>query len=460
MSIPITPALKQWLINEGHCEDEGSDQYYEFNAAGLLADGTLTSEKYLELTGDNDMQSPNPQKVFGRGGGQLRVKDPSEMYSEKRYAAKNKHGDTVVDPFYNRECETLSEAAAARHGVLLKHLAAKSGLVNVHLDDHERSLLAELTEKATWAGKVGAEFYDNLPGRGVKALYDDATSGGIEIVPTEFDADVVTFPLLNGELFPQVEVKPVPRGRRIEGASIGAPTMDWGGYDDAAIGLFDTADMVLPIETTIWVVNGAVEVGRDFLSDSPVEVGNTLTALIGERLAAELDRVVAVGNGTTEPEGIFTASGVTTTLTANGVGGGPTVGDYLALLFSVSKKYRRPQFRPCFVSNDTSYQRSRSIPVGAGDARLVMTNTDVHAVSDYKTVGYDHKISNDIGNSVAGFACLAKYRMYRRAGLEIRWEQGGTTLARRNMILLVFRARYGGRLMDANAMAKWTNGQA
>lgn len=63
-------------------------------------------------------------------------------------------------------------------------------------------------------------------------------------------------------------------------------------------------------------------------------------------------------------------------------------------------------------------------------------------------------------NTYAAFVCLAKYRMYRRLGLEIRFEQGGQTLARANEVLMVYRARFGGKLMDAAAAAKWQNGQS
>lgn len=459
----ITPEIKQWLIDEDLAVDGYDDAFYQRTVDRLVSEGTTALQKYQDII--MKTSSPSPDKIFRSGGNDnIRVRDASEQYDDTRYAAKHvKTGLPVIDPVFQRECCTMSEGSKARAGVLLKHLANKSGIVSNPLSEHEQSLLDEVCEKHHWAGKVGGEFYDSVSGhRNVKALIDGSTSGGLEIVPIEFDSDVVTFPLLHGELFPQVDLKPVPRGRRIEGASIGTPTMAWGGADDSAIDLFSTTDLVAAIDTTIFAVDGAIEVGRDFLSDSPVAVGETLTALIGERLMSQLDYVIGSGNGTTQPEGIFVASGVGTVTPDNTTTGPPTLDDYLDLMFAVGKQYRKPAFRPMYISNDTTYQRSRAIKVDPAspstDQRPVLA--PLSDVSSYRTLGWDHKIQNDLANGRAAFVCMAKYRMYRRLGLEIRWVDGGTTLARRNMMLLTYRARFGGRLMDSSAAAKWTNGQS
>jgi len=67
--------------------------------------------------------SPSPEKVFsrsGNGSGTIRVKDPSEAYSEKRYSAvHSKTGRPVFDPVFRRECTSMSEASQARAGVFL-----------------------------------------------------------------------------------------------------------------------------------------------------------------------------------------------------------------------------------------------------------------------------------------------------------------------------------------------------
>lgn len=467
----ITPRLKQWLIDGGHIVPQAGEQTYKMTAARLLTAGTLTAETYRELSEPMSTTSPDPTKVFNRNPGEtrsIRVKAPGEAYDEMRYIVKHaKTGMPAHDPVYGRECRSMSEGSKARAGVLLKHLARRGGVLGEPASEHEAAMLAEMVEKQAWAGRIGIEDYDFIGGgaRQVKALIDDNTSGGLEIVPIEFDSDIITFPLLTGELFPMVDLRPVPRGRRIEGASIGTPTVTWSGSgDNTEVTLFNTNAMVAAIDTTIFDVGGAVEVGRDFMSDSPVTVGEVLTQLVGERLSQTLDAVVAYGNGTTQPEGLFNASGVGTVTTDNGGSGPPTLADYIDLLFALPKQYRTPQNRVCFISNDTTYARSRAIRVddgGSTDQRPVLTSGDTTSFNTYSTLGFPQKIeNNNIPNTRCGIAAMARYRMYRRLGLEIRFETGGSYLARRNLALLVYRARFGGRLMDGSAFAKWTNGQS
>lgn len=468
MPLPITKKLIAHLIKTGKCPvvDENAtaetfQNVYGKKTAALLASGEMSADQYTQLVGDTKMQNATPEKVFG---GHIRVKDQSEGYSEKRMTGLHvKTGQPIYNPLTGNNAELPSERDNAKVGAFLKHLGQRSGLFpSVALTDHEKGLLDELSGD-TWAGMIGGEYHDRLPGGGqTKALLDDAVSGGLEITPIFFDDQVVTFPLLTGELLPKVDLRDIPRGRRIEGASVGNPTVAWGEGDDVTVSLFNTASLVAALDSTVFGLAVAVEVGRDFLSDSPANVGQILTANIGQRVAAELDRQIANGNGTTQPEGIFTAAGLTTITTDNGVAGPPTLNDYMSLLFSVGKQYRNSTFAPTFVTNDTSFQRSRSIAVDPAavstDQRPVMA--PLTEVNNYATLGWSHAVQNDIANGRAAFAALRKYRLYRRVGMEVRWIDGGTTLARKNEVLLVVRARFAGRMMDANAAAKWIDGQA
>jgi HK97 family phage major capsid protein len=473
--ITVTEALKNWLIDNQHCPSTWTDeQLYRKRAAELLAEGTLDNDTFKKLLTNEEVTtmakspSPNPDTVFDRGGSVVYVKDPSERLSTKRYACKNRFGETVVDPIYNKEVETLSERDAARTGVLFKHLAHRSGAANCPLSEWERELLAETCEKADWAGQVNGVWYDHISGHAnIKALIDDAASGGIEIAPIFFDEDVYSQPLLSGELFPDVDLRPVPRGRRIEGASIGHPTVQWGGVDDTSVDLFNTADLVAALDTTIHRAECAITVGRDLMSDTPVEIGNRITRLIGERLMQSLDRKVSNGNGTTEPEGIFQKSGVTSVNTDNGGSGPPTLNDYITLLFALGKQYRASSSnanRVRFISNDVTYRRSRAIKVdpqtSSTDQRPVLTGGDTKSFQDYMSLGLPHKIDTQLANTVAGICAMNRYRMYRRKGMEIMMSSQGQTLMLNNEMLIVMYARYGGQLYDAAAFAKWTDGQS
>lgn len=210
VTIPLSQKLIAWLIEHHQCsrvtpgaDEETLSHVYGRKTARLLASG-----------GDDP---------------HIRIKDASERYCEKRHEVRHaKTGRPVFDAVHERECVSMSEGSKARAGVLFKHLARKAG-VNCPLSEHEQNLLTEMCERQTWCGKIGTEFYDEItPHANVKQLIDDVPSGGLEIVPIDFDSDVITFPLLGGELYPFVDTKPVPRGRRIEGASIDTPTLALG----------------------------------------------------------------------------------------------------------------------------------------------------------------------------------------------------------------------------------------
>ena len=68
-------------------------------------------------------------------------------------------------------------------------------------------------------------------------------------------------------------------------------------------------------------------------------------------------------------------------------------------MFAIGKQYRTPAYSPMFVSNDTTFARSRQIRVDTAtpstDQRPVLA--DVNSFNDYRSLGFGHKVQNDIG---------------------------------------------------------------
>jgi HK97 family phage major capsid protein len=240
-------------------------------------------------------------------------------------------------------------------------------------------------------------------------------------------------------------------------------TGSWGGVDDTAISLFNTASYVTAFDTTIFRWEGSVRIGLDFLSDTPIDFGQHFTSQYGERMLEDLDDVIATGNGTTQPEGVATKAGTTSVAW----GGVTTIGNYESLRFAVSKAEHRPNVASSavFIGSETSYQRARAIPVGASDARRLGGGygTTLGGVSDYGTynwMGIPYKINESLGNSTILYAIMARYRMYRRRGLTIRTTTEGDTLTRANEMLIVAMARLGGQLERGAVCGKTTTAPA
>ncbi len=326
------------------------------------------------------------------------------------------------------------------------------------LSDHEKSLLDYLTTKGEWDDSIDEK--DRLrigyPG-GIKTLIDDATSGGLEAAPIVFDDQVIQTPLLNGELFPLVNQVPIDRGRRIEGVATLNVTGGWGGVDATAISLFDTTAYVTAFDTTIYRWEGAIRIGLDFISDTPIDFNSLITGQYGQRLLTDLDNVIATGNGTTQPEGIVNSGATAVTWSST-----TSLSNYEALRFAVAKAEHDASVKgsAVFCGNETSYSRAIGIPIGASDERRVFGlgghNPDYDG---YEIMQRPYKINESLTNLQVFYAVLARYRMYRRKGFTVRTSTEGDTLIRTNTMLIVVMARYGGQLERGAAAALVTDAE-
>ena len=411
----------------------------------------------------------------------VRVKQAAEAYSTTKsammYPTADKSGRMhplagrpVMDykeSGKGRQIDNPSELDQAVNGaywkflVLSSHAKSKRAALE-RMTQHERELLYYSMENCKWGGTTDALSDDGGPENiryrklfpnEQKALIDDSTSGGLEAAPISFDDDLITTPLLHGELFPMVNTVPIERGRRIEGVAVSNVTGSWGGVDDTAITLFNTASYVTAFDTTIFRWEGAVVVGLDFLSDTPIDFNRVIVDQYGQRMLKDLDDAIATGNGTTAPEGISVKSGTTSVA----FGGSTTIGNYESLRAGVPKNEHQGVAQTAiFCGSETSYFRAKAIPVGASDARRLSNTVSMPSYDDYRWMDRPYKVNESLGNTKIFYAIMARYRMYRRRGLSVRTSTEGSTLIRGNEMLIAVTARWGGHL-ERGACAAYTS---
>ncbi len=385
----------------------------------------------------------------------VRVKDASESYSTTKTVAKHAKTGRPVQ-WMGKQVETPSALELAKLGAYFKMLALKAGRA-VMLTDHEKGLISDTVTNDVWHGEVNGVEYDKAPAAVVKSLIYDSTSGGQYLSPYFVDEAFVQFPLLHSELLPRVTSVEVPRGTTVFGGSLGNPSVVWNTSEGSGQAEYDTTGLAAQLNTTIYPVMVWLTMGRDWLSDVPGDAGAMLVENIGGVMLKELDKVIAVGDGTNQPQGIFTASGLTGVPSDFGTGGPPTVGDYESLMFAVGKQYRNDGLEPCFFGNDTSYRRARGIAVGPADERRVFGMDE----QSYQLLDYPYLVQNDIGNSKIGFGAMKKYKLYRRLGSQVTFVSGtDATLMSKNLDGLFVRGRFGGRVVDANAFAVTEDAQS
>ena len=75
---------------------------------------------------------------------------------------------------------------------------------------------------------------------------------------------------------------------------------------------------------------------------------------------------------------------------------------------------------------------------------------------NYTILDRPYAINASLGNTQVFYAILGRYRMYKRRGLTLRTSTEGSTLMRRNLMLMVVTARYGGQLERGAAAAGTT----
>lgn len=344
---------------------------------------------------------------------------------------------------------------------ILSDMRGKSGRFGLDaLSDHEKDLFYYMLENEEFDKSDDRKAMSGrLTPTEQKTLIDDATSGGLEAAPIVFDDQIIQVPLLHGELYPYVNVVPLSRGRRIEGVITGTVTGNWGGADSTAISLFNTNSYVSAFDTTIYRWQGAVRIGLDFLSDTPIDFGAHLTTQYGERMLEDLDDVIAAGNGTTQPEGVINKTSATSVTSSSAT----TIGNYESLRFGVAKPEHRGTIQSAmFCGTETSYQRMKAIPVGTTDARRLFGDNPfgTGGQDDYSMMGRKYAINEALTNLQIFYAIMSRYRMYRRKGLAIRTSTEGDSLIRGNEMLITAMGRFGGQMERAACVAVTTDAPA
>ena len=433
--------------------------------------------KKLVPEGDKavDIDVVDPRAVFQKAltvgpNDRIQVKSAYDMYDGTKsgacypeftktgYRAPNAGQNATWD---NRPLNHSSQADKAVIGAIFKWQAASTCTGPVprmlKLSEHEKSLVQYAMHELPWTGEIGEGKAGKINAQKLtdfqrKALLDDATSGGIEAVPTVFDDAVILTPVLYGEIFPMVEVVDVT-GRLINGFSMGNPTFG-ATAEGTAPTPFVTTSFIAAFDTTVWPAIGALEIGLDAEDDGPVNLGSLVAEAYGNKAMEWLDRVIACGNGTDEPQGISAASGTISVSSGTGSSGPLDVSDAEALMFGVTKKYRSFKGGRCaFLGQEVSYKRFRAIPVSSSDQRRVFG-------MDHKSWSlhdYPFKVQEDITESTVMFANLGMYRLYRRRGMQIRVETAGQTLGLKNTMMVIARMRFGGKLTLGGAAAKMTD---
>ena len=397
----------------------------------------------------------------------VRVKQASEWYSDTKSACTWLKGREEGKPAYlwengaPRYIDNPSQLQLAKAGAWLKmqireQIPELRG--RIKLTEHDKQLIRETVSRDRFVGPIGQK--DHFIGSrklseadqmelNLKAVLDESgASRGDQAVPEFFDDAIIRTPLLHGELFPHIEVIPVQRGSSADGFTISTPTFV-STASGSTITPFSTTSFVTAFDTTFYPASCGFEMGLDFESDAVPAFAQSVIDQIGEEAKRWLDEQIAVGDGTTEPQGIFTASGTSVSPDSSHTFSSFTYADIVTLAFGINKAHRNAFGGNAtrFVMNDSQYKELMQIATGVtGDTRPVFGMM----WKEYMLGDYPVSVQNDVSDGNLALCNLRGYRMYRRQGLQFVQDETGRTSRLANTRLLLGRMRWGGKITLAS----------
>lgn len=434
-------------------------------------DAQEAAKKYFE--GQKGKDGSTPEQVFGAaakaGDPSIRVKRPSERYKNTKSTVNWAKGPSEGKPAFYFEgsmgsddsptmkgLETLSEAEYAKLGAVFAHQIKSQLGLSFEMPEHLKELAKESASEDRWVGMKGENrpYSRKLSDFESKAVLDGATSGGNEAVPEYFDFEAIRTPLLHGELFPFVQVVRVPRGSSADSYAIGTPTFV-STASGSAVTPFDTTGFVSAFDTTFFPATCAIEFGLDFIADAAPQFGMYVMEQINQEHLRWLDEQIAVGDGTTEPQGIFTASGNVVLPESSHTATTFTYDDVLNVAFGIDKAHRLNFGGNAtrFVMSDAQYKYLMQIVTGVtGDARPIFGMN----IKDYMLGQYPVSVQNNISEGNFALCNLRGYRMYQRQGLQFVMDETGRTSRLANTRLILARTRWGGKITKTSYIAELT----
>ena len=277
-----------------------------------------------------------------------------------------------------------------------------------------------------------------------KALSEGSDGAGGYLVPTEYRAELIRRVPELSELFPLVRKVPVI------GDSGEYPKLDadvaitWGRSENDNITVSDPS--FTQLTWTVRNMSAITYLSRELVSDANPGIVETVTALFSEAVAAERDKMIAIGDGSTQPQGIYSAAG----LSSVAVNGSLDYAALVELKFALSRKYHRGAR---WVMNSTNLQRITAL---TDDNGLPVFRDAIVAGESPRILGKEYAIQDDLPDSVIFFGDLSHYLWFDRERMMIESTSTGGDTFRKHQVAIKVVERCDGKLALAQAMVKGT----
>lgn len=298
-------------------------------------------------------------------------------------------------------------------------------------------------------------FIQEMEKRGTSVQITGTDGIGGYIVPEEWQAELVKTMVAFGGMLEAGRIIQTAHGRQIN-----VPTVPFAGGGAAA-----TATGVLLGENAGAVVNdinfgekvlnayvyssGEIVWTWEMMADSMFDVVGLTIEIGGGRVGRIVNTHLTTGTGSSQPNGVVTASTLGVTAASATV---ITGAELVSLKHSVNSAYRKSN-KAMFMFNDTTLGEITQLSYGVGDT-AVWVPSFAEGVPD-RILGHPYIINDDIGDTATGvkavlFGDFSKYWI-RKAGFPEFARSDERDMANRRSVFYVF-DRYDGELVDTNAI--------
>ena len=273
----------------------------------------------------------------------------------------------------------------------------------------------------------------------VKALSEGTAEAGGYLVPDEFRDQVIMRTNELSVLYPRCFRFGTSRD------AVKVPNLATDvevSWDEAENADFDESDAVFgQTAFTIHRMNAITYSSRELLADSAVNVVDLLARLFAEATSRERDKMICVGDGSSQPEGIFSASGVTDVDSAIG---NISYADLVQLDETVLEQYRMDPSL-CWITNQAVRRFIRTIKDSTGQPVLMRDPLDMKAPASL--MGHPLLINPNVPSGTLALGCLSKYWIADREEMGFESTTTGGDTFKKHQVALKIWERWDGKLV-------------
>jgi HK97 family phage major capsid protein len=277
-----------------------------------------------------------------------------------------------------------------------------------------------------------------------KALEEGQEGAGGYLVPAEYRGELLRRATELSDLFPHVRKIPVI-GDSGEFPKLAQDVaIAWGRTENEDIASTDPV-----LDHLTWNVRNMSAItymSRELADDSNPGIVQIITDLFSEAIAAERDKMIAVGNGDTQPAGIYSAAG----LGSVAVDGELSYAKIVTIKYRLARKYHR---NAAWIMNSTNLHRCVAMEDDNGQPLL---RDALPGPEPTLILGKPVRVQEDLPDDAVFFGDLNHYFWFDRQRLLIESTSTGGDTFRKHQLAIKVVERCDGKLALAEAFVKGT----